>query len=133
MNVLYPKFKEAALKALVDLSAVTVKALLVDTGAYTYGAAHEFLSDIPAGARIASSAALGSKTFTDGVFDAADTVFTAVSGATVEARVLYVDTGVAGTSRLIQYTDADTGLPLTPNGADVNLAFDNGASRIFAL
>jgi hypothetical protein len=44
---------------------------------------HQFLSDIAAGARIATSANLTGKTSTDGVLDANDAVFTAASGATI--------------------------------------------------
>jgi hypothetical protein len=71
-NAVYPKAREAFLKALIDLSAVSVKALLVDGADYTYDASHEFLSSVPSGARIATSGALGSKTFANGVFDSAD-------------------------------------------------------------
>jgi hypothetical protein len=135
MNVLYPKFKEAILKALIDLSAVTVKVMLVDEATYTYAATHEFLSDVPVGARGPSTAALATKTFTNGIFDAADTTWTApAAGTTYEGALLYVDTGTAATSRLIQYAnDAAWGLPITTNGQDINMVFDNGANKIFAL
>lgn len=135
MNVLYPKFKEAILKALVDLSAVSVKWMLVDEALYTYNAAHEFLSDVPAGARGPSTGALATKTFTNGVFDADDATWTAPAAGTIyEGVLLYVDTGVVGTSRLIQYiNDAGVGLPITTNGVDINRVHDNGANKIFAL
>ena len=68
-----------------------------------------------------------------GVADAADTTFTSVSGDTVEAIVLYKDTGDAATSPLIAYIDTATGLPLTPNGGDVTITWDNGANKIFKL
>jgi hypothetical protein len=72
------------------------------------------------------------KTYTNGVFDGADVAFTAVTGNTAEALVLYIDTGVAGTSRLVAYLDTGvTGLPVTPNGGDINLSWN--ASGIFAL
>jgi hypothetical protein len=60
------------------------------------------------------------------VFDAADLApaFTAVSGATVESINMLKDTGNAATSNLIAYWDTATGLPLTPNGGDVNVAFN---------
>lgn len=133
MTTLYPKFKEAILQANANLSSGTVKVLLVDTGAYTYGAGHEFLSDVAGASIISTSAALGTKTLTSGVFDAADTVFTAVSGVQCEAVIFYIDTGVAATSRLIMYSEDQSGLPITPNGQDINFVFDNGASKIFAL
>lgn len=133
-NALYDKGREGFLDGSIDWDTHTIKAVLVDTGAYTVDlAAHDNLDDIPSGARISTSGALASKTVTNGVADAADVTFTAVSGATVEAVVIYKDTGTESTSRLIAYIDTATGLPLTPNGADVNVVWDNGANKIFKL
>lgn len=134
-NLRYPKYKAAQEKALTpDLSsgAVNVKAVLVDFGAYTYSAAHEFLSDVPGGARIATSGNLTTKAVSaaDGSFDFDDFVFTAVTGVPCEAIIFYHDTGVAGTSRLICIIDTATGLPVTPNGADINVAINAGGLYI---
>jgi hypothetical protein len=125
-NKLYPKTKKQFLQAGIDLSAANVRAILIDTGAYTYDDAHDFLDDIPAGARIAVSGNLTGKTFgDDGSFDSDDPTFTAVSGASIEAIVLYVHTGTESTSRLIMYQDTGvTGLPLTPDGSDVQITVD---------
>lgn len=113
-----------------------IKLVFVDTGAYTPDlATHNFLSDITAGARIATSPNLAGKTSTDGVADATDPVVTAVTGATVEIAVIYYDTGVASTSPLICLLDSATvtGLPFTPNGGDVTFQFSNDANKIFKL
>jgi hypothetical protein len=131
-NAIYPKYKEALLDALanVDLSSGTVKVALVDTGTYTYNAAHEFLSSLSG--VVGTAQTIGSKTLTNGVFDGSDVTCTAVSGATIEALVIYIDTGVAGTSRLVAYIDTGvTGLPVTPNGGDITITWN--ASGIFAL
>ena len=70
-NALYDKGREAFLAGGINWSGDSIKAVLVDTGAYTVNlATHQFLSDIPAGARIATSANLGSKTVAAGVADA---------------------------------------------------------------
>jgi hypothetical protein len=134
-NAIYDKGREGFLAGDIDWDANTIKAVLVDTGAYTVNlTTHQFLSDIASGARIATSAALASKTVTAGVADAADVTITGVTGASVEAVVIYQDTGVVGTSRLIAYLDtATSGLPLTPNGSDVLITWPNDASRIFKL
>lgn len=133
-NALYDTGRAAFLGADVDWLADNIKAVLVDTGAYTVNlSTHAFLSDIPGGARIATSGNLAGKTATAGVADANDVTFTAVSGATVEAIVLYKDTGVAATSQLICYIDTATGLPVTPNGGDITVTWDNGANKIFKL
>jgi hypothetical protein len=131
-NAIYPKYKEALISggANTDMSAGTVKIALVDTGTYTYSAAHEFLSSLSG--RVGTDQTLGSKTFTNGTFDAANPSWTAVSGNSCEALVIYIDTGVAGTSRLVAYLDTGvTGLPVTPNGGDINLTFD--ATGAFTL
>lgn len=125
-NTIYPKANEQLLQGGINLSTADVKAVAVDTGAYTYSAAHQFLSDIPVGARIATSPNLASKTLTNGTFDSADIVFAAFSGATVEAIVLYIDTGVASTSRLLAMIDTNAGLPFTPNGSNLTLGTPNG-------
>lgn len=133
-NALYAKGRQGFLDGSIDWDTNNIKAVLVDTGAYTVDLAnHDFLDDITVGARISTSGNLTGKTVTDGVADAADTTFTAVTGATVEAVVIYQDTGVAGTSRLIAWIDTATGLPLTPNGGDITIVWDNGANRIFKL
>ena len=79
-----------------------------------------------------STTSLGSKTFTGGTFDAADTSVT-VAGATepVAALVGYLHTGTEGTSRLVWYMDSATGLPLTISDGTVNVTWD--AAGIFSL
>jgi hypothetical protein len=136
-SAIYPKAKEQMLQGGINLSSGNIKVVGVNVSGggttYTYSASHEFLSDISSGARIATSGNLASKTFTDGVFDAADAVWASASGDSIEAVVVYVDTGSAASSRLIAYIDSGTGLPVTPNGADINLVWDNGANKIFKL
>lgn len=133
-NAVYPKAKQAALGAGLNLSAGTVKAMLVHTATYTYGAAHQFFSDVSAGARVGAAVTLSSKTLTDGVFDAADISVTGlVSAPSVEAVVLYVDTGVEGTSPLVAYIDTSSGLPVAAGATQVDVAWDNGTNRIFKL
>jgi hypothetical protein len=134
-NALYPLWKEALLQAAAnsDLSAGTVKIALVDTAIYTYSAAHQFFTSISA-AVIGTPQTLGTKTFAGGVFDAADPTFTSVTGASVEAIVIYIDTGTPATSRLVAYIDTGvTNLPVTPNGGNISLAFDAGTNKIFAV
>lgn len=132
-NALYPKWKEQLLQftANNNLSSGTVKVALVDTGVYTYNSADQFYSTLSS-AVVGTPQTIGSKTFTNGVFDGADVTFTAVTGNSVEALVLYVDTGTAGTSPLVAYIDTSvTGLPVTPNGGDITITWN--ASGIFAL
>ncbi len=133
-NALFGLGREGFLGADVDWDADTIKVVAVDTALYTVAIdTHQFLSDIAAGARIAISAALSAKTKALGVANAANVVWSAVSGPSIEAVVIYQDTGAEGTSRLIAYIDTATGLPVTPNGGDINLNWDTGADKIFKL
>lgn len=130
-NTLYNPGREAFLTASINWSSDTIKVVLVDTGTYTFSAAHQFHSSLSG--IIAGPVTLGSKTTTDGSADAADATFTAVSGASIEAIIIYKDTGVSATSPLIAYIDTATGLPITPNGGDIIVTWDNGTNRIYRL
>lgn len=132
-NALYPLWKQEVVKATANTALTgTVKVALVDTGTYTYSAAHQFYSSVTGVA--GTPVTLGSKTYTNGVFDAADSTFTAVSNGSVtcEALIIYIDTGSAATSPLVAYMDTSiTNMPVTPNGGDITVTWH--ASGIFAL
>jgi hypothetical protein len=132
-NAIYPKYKEAILQSASnsDILNGTVKAALVDTGTYTYSATHQFYSDLSG--VVGTPQTIGAtKSVTNGVFDGADVTFTAVTGNSVEALVIYIDTGNTGTSRLVAYIDTSvSGLPVTPNGGDISVQWN--ASGIVAL
>ena len=132
MNVVYPKWKEALMQGGANSSLTgAVKAYMVDTGNYTYSASHQFLSDLPVGARVGAPQTLASKTFVAGVFDAADLSHPSFSGVSVEALVLAIDTGSDATSRLVAYIDQATGLSFDPSGVDQPVIWN--AAGIFAL
>jgi len=132
-NVMYDPGRDAFLNGDIDFTNDTIKVYLIDTDDYTFSAAHQFLSQVAAGSRVAS-ATLAGKSTSGGVADANDTVLTSVSGDECEALILVKDTGVEGTSPLIGYIDtAAAGLPVTPNGGDITITWDNGANKIFKL
>jgi len=135
-NALYDGGREAFLTGAVNWEADTIKVALV-RGYTVNTATHVYLSDVTGaggGTIVATSAALSSKTPTAGVADAADFTWSAVgTGAACPYIVIYKDTGVAATSRLIAYIDTATGLPVTPNGGDITVTWDNGVNRIFKL
>jgi hypothetical protein len=127
----YPLFKERLLSPGVNLSTSAVRAVLIDTGTYTYGAAHVAYDDL-SGVVGTESGALANKTITNGVFDSDNITFSAVTGDTAEAVVLFIDSGTASTDYLIAFIDsASSGLPVTPNGGDINVTVN--ASGWFSL
>ena len=131
-NAIYPIYKQAILDALSDsdLNDGTVKVALIDTGTYTYSAAHDFYNDLSG--VVGTPQTIANTTVTTGLFDGDNVTFTAVSGASVEALVIYIDTGNVATSRLVAYIDTGvTGLPVTPNGGDITITWN--ASGIFQL
>lgn len=131
-NALYELTKAKMLQAGLDMSTANIKCILIDTADYVFSQTHDFLDDVPAVARVATSGNMASKTFTNGVFDAADVTFSAVTGDQVEAIIIYEDTGVEGTSKLIAYLDTNlTNMPATPNGGDITVQWN--ASGIFKL
>ena len=133
-NALYDKGREGFLDGSIDWDTDDIRAILIDVADYAVNlATHDNLDDIAAAARVAVSGSLAGKTKTDGVADANDVVLAAVSGDPSEAIVLYKHTGTESTSRLIAYIDTATGLPVTPNGGDITIQWDNGANKIFKL
>ena len=136
-NALYPKWKESLLQntsgsSLAGSGTTGVYVALVDTGTYTYSAAHQFYSSLSG--VVGTDQEIGAtKTFTNGVFDGADVTFPTVSGATAEALVIYVKNAGANTTwQLVAYIDTGvTGLPVTPNGGNIGVTFD--AAGVFTL
>lgn len=131
-NAIYPIYKAALLGGLsnIDMDGGTVKAALIDTGTYTYSAAHDFYNDLSG--VVGTPQTIANTSVTGGLFDGDDVTYTAVSGNTVEAIIIYIDTGNTATSRLVAYIDTGvTGLPVTPNGGDISITWN--ASGIFQL
>lgn len=125
-NAIYPKWKEALINGGANTALNgTVRVTLVDLADYTYGAAHEFITSVPAGARVATITLSSGKTYTNGLFDAADVTFLTVTGDPSEALILWIDTTVEATSRLVAFFDTGvTGLPVTPNGGNIDIGWN---------
>lgn len=135
-NAIYPKYKEALLgasanSALTGSGTTGLYVALIDTGTYTYSASHQFYSDLSG--IVGTDQEITSPTLTSGVVDGGDVTFSSVSGASVEALVLYRKNAGANTTwRLVAYIDSgQTGLPVTPNGGNIGITWN--ASGIFAL
>lgn len=217
MNQLFDPGREGFLAGEIDWDTAVIKVSLVR--GYTFSASHKFVSDVTGagGTLVSTSAALGSKTITNGIADAADTSFTSVAaGSAIPCYIIYQSSAVTGgadvatsAQRLISYHDgkfqltiaanastsatsitidpllaaiangapltkisgtgpttittsatgaagvrtlsvtalssganadavyevaaSGTGLPITPDGNNINLTFDNGTNKIFKL
>lgn len=147
VNALYDPGREGILDDTISMSVGVLKVGLIRLtagGAPVFNAAHKFMSDLLATHTLAAtSAALASKTFTSGVFDAADLVpaFAAVAAnANNHVLVIFQASAVTGgadvattAQRLIAWLDTGTLLPVVPNSGDINITWDNGVNKIFKL
>lgn len=139
-NALYDKGRNSFLAddgiggGQTDWLADDIRVILGDAADYTVDLVnHDFLNDVPAAARVAVSGAFSGKTAVAGVADANNVTLTAVTGDVSEFLIIYKHTGVESTSRLLAYIDSATNLPVTPNGGDIVIQWDNGANKIFKL
>jgi len=120
-NAAYPSARTWILEQ--ALLSVTIRAVLVDLGVYTYSAAHDFLADVPEAARLATSAGLTGLVVTDGALSvAAFSFIDPVDDAASAGVVYYVDTGTEATSSVLGYQDTFTeGALAVEAGVQVNI------------
>lgn len=143
-NALYDLGREGFLAGEIDWDTAVIKTALVR--GYTPNlATHKFVSDVTGagGTLVATSAALGTKTIAAGVADAADVTFTAVgAGAAIPYILIFQSSAVTGgadvaatAQRVIALLDTSSGvaLPVTPNGGDIVVQWDNTTNKIFKL
>ncbi len=109
----------------VSLPSDDIKALFYTS---SFNSAHEFVSDLTGASIVARSGNLASKTTALGVFDAADTVVTAVTGAAFTHVIVYKDSGSDATSVLLLFLDVAS---FTPNGGDITIVWS--ASGIYSI
>ena len=133
-NALFDLGRQEFLGGDADWDASNIKLVFVDHADDTpVAATDDFLDDISAPSRVATSGNFATKTKTNGVADADDVTVTAVSGDPFESIVIYEDSGSAATSSLLVLIDTATGLPTTPSGGDIVVRWDSGANKIFKL
>lgn len=143
-NALYVAFRNGILGShatRVDLDADTLRAAFADTGTYTVNlTTHDFFDDLSGispnavyntAGTVLTTPTIGS--VAAGVFDADNTLFSAYSNGSVsvEAIVLWKVGAAAASSNLIAYWDTVTGMPFTPSGGDVTIAWS--ASGLFSI
>lgn len=134
-NRLYPSGRYGFATALVDWEGDTLGVVACDDG-YTYNDAHDFLDDVAGAARIFTFTAAGADA-TGGVLDLADHTEPLVpAGDTITRLIIFKDTGVEATSRLIAYIDENadtTPLSVATTGGNVEITWPNGTHKITRL
>lgn len=109
------------------------KALLVSGDLYVPDLANdEYLSAVMPAARV-SEAVISNPVATAGVCDADDVTFLSVSGVVCHYLIIYQDNGNNNLSVLIAVISDAVGLPVTPNGNNILVQWDNGSNKIFVL
>lgn len=135
-NALYDSAREAFLTGDLSWTDDDIKVSLVE-GYTPDTSAHTVLDDVTGGGGgtlVATSGNLTGKSATDGVADADDVTLEEVpAGDPCDHLVIWQDSGNTATSALIAVIDTGTGLPLTPNGGDVTIAWDDGTNKIFRI
>jgi hypothetical protein len=145
-NALYNKAKQGLLSGLIDLDTAVIKCALVSGYTPTMSSStHEFVSDVvSAGGTLQGATAMTGCTTTNGVFNADPTTMLSVPAGAACSRVLiYQASAVTGgadvatnAQRVIALIDTAAGgasFSITPNGGNITITWDTGASKIFAL
>lgn len=118
----------------VDFNADNIDLSLLDqTDSGTITAATVDYDEVD-GADVVATTDVTVAAITGGVVTVSGTVtFTSVSGDAADYLVLWKNSGTASTSPLIVTWDsATTGLPVTPNGADIDVTFGSNEILTFA-
>jgi hypothetical protein len=134
-NALYAKAKEAFLGADLDLLNVTLKTALVKNTYSVDLVNHEFLSDVGTANIAATSFALEQIKIDDGVFDAENETIENYGTSGFAYLIIYQDSGLSSTSRLIAYIDTADGLPVnsTNETISITIQWSDLATKIFSL
>ena len=140
-NALYPTAAEGFGVGEIDWDTAVIKAAFVR--GYTYSASHKFVSDVTGaggGTLNGTSAALTSKTATNGAFDAADTTVSTTASAVDHGILVFQASAVGGgadvaasSQRVIAWFDTGTGLPIQPGTGPTPITWDNGSAKIFKI
>lgn len=133
-NALYDHGRENFLGGDIDWDADTISICFIDEDDDAIDLANdEDMADRAAPSKVAEGAGLANKSKTAGVADADNKTVATVAGDQFESIDIFKDTGADANDLLIANIDTATGLPCTPNGGDITVAWDDGASKIFKL
>ena len=130
MNRLFDIARESYLTGALDWNSDSMKAALLNITYSPDYSTNQHFSDVSA-FQVGTSVALTSVTSGAGVAKAANVTFSAVTGLEVGAVVVYKDTGTPSTSPLIFLILTATGLPVVPDGTDIQISWFS--NQIFIL
>lgn len=138
---MFPKAREGFAIGEMDYDTAVFKAALVR--GYTYDDTDKFVSDVTGGGGTihGTPVALSNKSATDGIFDADPVTFTTpAANANDHYILLYQASAVGGgadvgasAQRVFVWIDTADGLPKQPNGANIEMTFDDGPNKIVHL
>lgn len=135
MSQWYDKTKTVIGKGNLDLNTLSnPKMIAIENALYTFSQAHDFLDDIPSGARLAT-VSLSNVTFgvsNESYLDADDPTYLTPTVGQVVAFIIFNDTGVESTSPLLLFIDSGLTLPITTqSGRDLEITFNsNGIAKL---
>lgn len=133
-NALYDAGRDGFLTGAIDWDTDTFRLVFIDEDDDAPNlSADDNLDDIDAGARVGTSGDMTTSAPGAGVADANDVTVNSVTGDQFESLSIYKHTGTPSTSRLVCNIDTATGLPMTPNGGNITVTWDNGGNKIFKL
>lgn len=122
---MFPKAAQKLWEKQFDWVADTWRLALMSS-TWVYDEDAEFFSQLTG---VVATAEITSKTNVEGLLDAADVVYTALSGSQITQLVIYKSTGVSSTSPVVWHINDGNGLPFTPDGSDLTVAWDNGPNK----
>ncbi len=126
-NAFYTGYLNKTMKGDIDHDTYVVLVDLVDANDYTFSAAHTSRSDVNTGSNVVDTSAELAITLTGAAVDVPDFAFTTTTGDQSEALVVYVraaGAADAATYPAVYIDTAASGLPVTPNGEDINVTIN---------
>ena len=129
MSFIFNQVKTLLRKKRLDLESDKICAVLLNDY-FTPDKDNQFLSEIPKINISSEPVELKNKSFEDYVFDADDISFPCVCGNDITGILIYQG---CKKHHLIGFIDKAFSLPVIPNGGNIDVTWDNGASKIFEM
>ena len=129
MSFIFNQVKTLVSKKILDLESDRICVVLVNNY-FTPDKDNQFLSEIPKINISSEPIELRNKSFENYVFDADDISFPCVCGNDITGILIYQG---CKKHHLIGFIDKAFSLPVIPNGGNIDVTWDNGASKVFEM